>query len=256
VCLATGGWFPGRTEREAHHRYCARSRPLDDRFHLIRAVCGVVGLQSGACFCMCVGPWLALPVVEHGGDQVVHLRSRVVSLMAALEQVVVGGFGVANMGDDRKADGVFVERLCGGTPADAAAVLAARVLGNWPFAPIPSKPSRLRGCKPKASKIPSRQLKLRHDSIQIDSECRRARDTFWDVQVPKTTALGDSSCAPLRPACVALRHRVRGGRSPRLPTEPCVRVRTRLLTQGVSTDSHQTSAVASCRSVWPVPFLQ
>ena len=31
-------------------------------------------------------------------------------------------------------------------------------------------------------------------------ECRRARDTFWDVQVPKMTALGDSLCAPVRPA--------------------------------------------------------
>ena len=39
--------------------------------------------------------------------------------------------------------------------------------------------------------------------------------------------------------------RVRGGRSLRLPTEPCVRVRTRLLTQDVSIDEHQTSAPAS-----------
>jgi sugar lactone lactonase YvrE len=50
--------------------------------------------------------------------------------------------------------------------------------------------------------------------------------------------------------------RVRGGRSPRLPTEPCVRVRTRLLTQGVSTDSHQTSAVTACQSEWLVPAPQ
>ncbi len=52
------------------------------------------------------------------------------------------------------------------------------------------------------------------------------------------------------------RDRVRGGRSPRLPTEPCVRVRTRLLTQGVSTDSHQTSAVTACPSEWLVPWSQ
>jgi hypothetical protein len=50
--------------------------------------------------------------------------------------------------------------------------------------------------------------------------------------------------------------RVRGGRSPRLPTEPCVRVRTRLLTQGVSTDAHQTSAVTACPSEWLVPAPQ
>ena len=36
-------------------------------------------------------------------------------------------------------------------------------------------------------------------------ECRRARDTFWDIPVPKMTALGDSLCAPVRPASVALR---------------------------------------------------
>jgi DNA-binding NtrC family response regulator len=53
-----------------------------------------------------------------------------------------------------------------------------------------------------------------------------------------------------------LSDRVRGGRSPRLPTEPCVRVRTRLLTQGVSTDAHQTSAVTACPSEWLVPAPQ
>jgi integrase len=35
-------------------------------------------------------------------------------------------------------------------------------------------------------------------------ECRRARDTFWDVQVPKMTALGDSLCARVRPAVAAV----------------------------------------------------
>ena len=43
------------------------------------------------------------------------------------------------------------------------------------------------------------------------------------------------------------------GPKPRLPTEPCVRVRTRLFTQGVSTVRRQTNAVASCRSELPVP---
>ncbi len=41
--------------------------------------------------------------------------------------------------------------------------------------------------------------------LQVRPECRRARDTFWDVQVPKMTALGDSLWAPVRPASVALR---------------------------------------------------
>ena len=36
-------------------------------------------------------------------------------------------------------------------------------------------------------------------------ECRRARDTFWDIQVTKMTALGDSLWAPARPASAALR---------------------------------------------------
>ncbi len=38
----------------------------------------------------------------------------------------------------------------------------------------------------------------------------------------------------------------RGPKGPRLPTEPCVRVRTRLLTQAISTDEAQTSAVTAC----------
>jgi hypothetical protein len=35
-------------------------------------------------------------------------------------------------------------------------------------------------------------------------ECRRARDTFWDVQVAKMTALGDSLYARIRPAVAAV----------------------------------------------------
>ena len=46
--------------------------------------------------------------------------------------------------------------------------------------------------------------------------------------------------------------RVRGGRSLRLPTEPCVRVRTRLLMQGVSIEKLQTNAPACGRIVFPV----
>jgi hypothetical protein len=38
-------------------------------------------------------------------------------------------------------------------------------------------------------------------------------------------------------------HRVRGGRSFRLPTEPCVRVRTRLLMQGVSIEKRNNAAM-------------
>jgi len=37
----------------------------------------------------------------------------------------------------------------------------------------------------------------------------------------------------------------------RLPTEPCVRTRTRLLMQGKSIEKHQTSAPVSGRSGWP-----
>jgi len=40
-------------------------------------------------------------------------------------------------------------------------------------------------------------------------EYRRARDTFWDIPVPKMTALGDSLWAPVRPASVALRRHPR-----------------------------------------------
>jgi hypothetical protein len=47
-------------------------------------------------------------------------------------------------------------------------------------------------------------------------------------------------------------HRVRGGRSLRLPTEPCVRVRTRLLMQGVSIEKLQTNVPACGRIVFPV----
>jgi hypothetical protein len=45
--------------------------------------------------------------------------------------------------------------------------------------------------------------------------------------------------------------RVRGGRGLRLPTEPCVRVRTRLLMQGVSIEKRQTNAPACGRIVFP-----
>ena len=45
--------------------------------------------------------------------------------------------------------------------------------------------------------------------------------------------------------------RVRGGRSLRLPTEPCVRIRTRLLMQGVSIEKHQTNALTFDQSVFP-----
>jgi len=31
-----------------------------------------------------------------------------------------------------------------------------------------------------------------HLKLKYDPECRRARDTFWDIQVAKMTALGDS----------------------------------------------------------------
>ena len=40
--------------------------------------------------------------------------------------------------------------------------------------------------------------------LKLRPECRRARDTFWDVQVPKMTALGDSLCARVRPAVAAV----------------------------------------------------
>jgi len=76
------------------------------------------------------GRGLALPVLEDGGDLVTHLRPRVPSIVTPKEQLVIGGFGVADMGDHREADCLFVERLCGATPADAAAVLAACVLRN------------------------------------------------------------------------------------------------------------------------------
>ena len=63
-----------------------------------------------------------------------------------------------------------------------------------------------------------------------DSECRDAQDAKRDIQVPLSPSLVTTAdCAPVRPAVGA--DRVRGGRSLRLPTEPCVRVRTRLLTQ-------------------------
>jgi hypothetical protein len=48
-----------------------------------------------------------------------------------------------------------------------------------------------------------------------------------------------------------LSHRVRGSRSSRLPTEPCVRVRTRLLTQDVSIEKLQTNAPAFGQIVFP-----
>ena len=46
-------------------------------------------------------------------------------------------------------------------------------------------------------------------------------------------------------------HRVRGGRSLRLPTEPCVWVHTRLLTQVVSIELPQTNAPVSGWIVFP-----
>jgi len=46
------------------------------------------------------------------------------------------------------------------------------------------------------------------DQLEVP-ECRRARDTFWDIPVPKMTALGDSLWAPVRPASVALRRHPR-----------------------------------------------
>ena len=49
-----------------------------------------------------------------------------------------------------------------------------------------------------------------------------------------------------------LHYRVRGGRSLRLPTEPCVRVRTRLFMQGESIEKLQTNAPACGRIVFPV----
>jgi hypothetical protein len=52
-----------------------------------------------------------------------------------------------------------------------------------------------------------------------------------------------------RRRCAPARQRIGSeGPKPRLPTEPCVRVRTRLLTQGVSTDQRQTNAGAFARS--------
>jgi len=46
-------------------------------------------------------------------------------------------------------------------------------------------------------------------------------------------------------------NRVRGGRSLRLPTEPCVRVRTRLLTQDVSIEKLQTNVLTFVQIVFP-----
>jgi hypothetical protein len=43
-----------------------------------------------------------------------------------------------------------------------------------------------------------------------------------------------------------MEYRVRGGRSLRLPTEPCVRVRTRLLTKVAPSDEAQTNAITVC----------
>jgi hypothetical protein len=51
--------------------------------------------------------------------------------------------------------------------------------------------------------------------------------------------------APIRPA-----YRVRGGPSLRLPTEPRVRIRTRLLMQDISIEKHQTNALAFNWSVF------
>ena len=47
------------------------------------------------------------------------------------------------------------------------------------------------------------------------------------------------------------KHRVRGGRSLRLPTEPCVRVRTRLLTQDVSIEKLQANDLTFGQIVFP-----
>ena len=43
-------------------------------------------------------------------------------------------------------------------------------------------------------------LAVERQHLAVIPECRRARDTFWDVQVAKMTALGDSLCARIRPA--------------------------------------------------------
>ena len=69
------------------------------------------------------------------------------------------------------------------------------------------------------------------------------------------TQQGDSSHHPndstrFRKACI-FTNRVRGGRSLRLPTEPCVRVHTRLLMQGVSIGKRQTNAPVFGRIVFP-----
>jgi hypothetical protein len=54
---------------------------------------------------------------------------------------------------------------------------------------------------------------------------------------------------------VVMNYQFRGDRSLRLPTEPCVRVRTRLLMQGVSIEKLQTNVPAFGRIELPTVLL-
>ena len=57
---------------------------------------------------------------------------------------------------------------------------------------------------------------------------------------------------PTRNGLTQQKHRVRGGCGLRLPTEPCVRIRTRLLTQDEPIGKHQTNVPFSGRIALPV----
>jgi hypothetical protein len=96
---------------------------------------------------------LVLPVAEHGCNLVAYARPRFTSLNTAEEQIIVRRLSVADMCDHREADGVFVERLCGGTPADAAAVLATCMLGDLCLAAFGTVGIEFADADRKASKV-------------------------------------------------------------------------------------------------------
>jgi hypothetical protein len=106
---------------------------------------------------------LVLPVAEHGCNLVAYARPRFTSLHTADEQIVVRRLCVADMCDDREADSVFVERLCGGAPADAAAVLSTRMLGDLCLAAFWTVGIELADAGRKASKVLLVEFRATHD---------------------------------------------------------------------------------------------
>ena len=74
---------------------------------------------------------LAPPVFEDGINRSTNASPRFVAFPASGKQLVVVGFAVANVGAHCEVDGGRIERFGVGAAADATAVFAARVGGDF-----------------------------------------------------------------------------------------------------------------------------